>query len=183
MTGKPILYVGMGEKLSDLEQFYPDRMASRILGMGDVLSLIEKAEAAFDEKRAAEMQEKMRKASFGFDDYLESMQQMKKMGGLESVLSMLPGMGGKMKDISGMVDEGALKKTESIILSMTPKERSNPDILNISRKQRIARGAGVSMAEVNRLVKQFEQARKMMKQIPGKMSRRGGKLGGMKLPF
>ena len=183
VTGKPILYVGMGEKLSDLEQFYPDRMASRILGMGDVLSLIEKAEAAFDEKRAAEMQEKMRKASFGFDDYLESMQQMKTMGGLESVLSMLPGMGGKMKDISGMVDEGALKKTESIILSMTPKERSNPDILNISRKQRIARGAGVSMAEVNRLVKQFEQARKMMKQIPGKMSRRGGKLGGMKLPF
>lgn len=183
VTGKPILYVGMGEKLSDLEPFHPDRMASRILGMGDVLSLIEKAEASFDEKRAAEMQEKMRKASFGFDDYLESMQQMKKMGGLESVLSMLPGMGGRMKDIQGMVDETALKRTESIILSMTPKERANPDLLNISRKQRIARGAGVSMAEVNRLVKQFDQARKMMKQMPTKMGKRGGMFGGFKLPF
>ncbi len=183
VTGKPIIYVGMGEKLSDLEQFYPDRMASRILGMGDVLSLIEKAEQSFDEKKAAEMQEKMRKASFGFDDYLESMQQMKKMGGLESVLSMLPGVGGRMKDIQGMVDEGAMKKTESIILSMTPKERANPDILNVSRKQRIAKGAGVSMGEVNRLVKQFEQARKMMKQMPSKVGKRGGLFGGFKLPF
>ena len=184
VTGKPILYVGMGEKLIDLEQFYPDRMASRILGMGDVLSLIEKAQAGIDDAKAAEMSEKFKKAQFSFDDYLESMNQMRNMGGLESVLSMLPGMGGKMKDIQGMVDENQMKRTESIILSMTPKERANPDILNISRKQRIAKGAGVDIAEVNRLVKQFNQARKMMKTMPGMMSGKGmGRRGGFRLPF
>ncbi|MCR5294497.1 MAG: signal recognition particle protein [Lachnospiraceae bacterium] len=184
VTGKPILYIGMGEKLSDLEQFYPDRMAGRILGMGDVLSLIEKAQAGIDDAKAAEMSEKFKKAQFGFDDYLESMNQMRNMGGLESVLSMLPGMGGRMKDISGMIDESQMKRTESIILSMTPKERANPDILNISRKQRIAKGAGVDIAEVNRLVKQFNQARKMMKSMPGMMSGKGmGRRGGFRLPF
>ena len=182
--GKPILYAGMGEKLSDLEQFYPDRMASRILGMGDVLTLIEKAEANLDEAKAREMQQKLKKASFGFDDYLESMNQMKNMGGISSVLSMMPGFGGnKMKDIEGMIDESALARTEAIILSMTPKERSNPDILNPSRKKRIAAGAGVDISEVNRLVKQFEQSRKMMKQLPGMMGGKMGKRGKFKLPF
>ena len=189
MTGKPLLYVGMGEKMNDLEQFYPDRMASRILGMGDVLTLIEKAQAGIDEQKAAEMEKKLRKASFGFDDYLTSMEQMKSMGGLESILSMLPGVGAKAQELSSMVDEKQLKKTEAIILSMTPQERSNPDILNISRKQRIARGAGVDISEVNRLVKQFNEARKMMKQMPGMMKGRGrrgglgGAFGGMKFPF
>ena len=167
VTGKPILYVGMGEKLSDLEQFYPDRMASRILGMGDVMSLIEKAEAAFDQDQAAEMQKKLKKMDFDFNDYLTSMEQMNKMGGIGSILNMLPGIGGKMKDIESMIDEGALERTKAIILSMTAQERSNPGILNVSRKNRIARGAGVDIAEVNRLVKQFEQSRKMMKQMPG----------------
>jgi signal recognition particle subunit SRP54 len=186
VTGKPLLYVGMGEKLKDLEQFYPDRMASRILGMGDVMSLIEKAQEEFDQEKAAEMTEKFKKASFGFDDYLDSMAQMKKMGGLESVLSMLPGMGGKMKDIQGMVDENQMKRTEAIILSMTPEERANPDILNLSRKRRIAKGAAVDIAEVNRLVKQFEQARKMMKQMPGMMNGKMGRMakrGGFRMPF
>ncbi len=186
MTGKPILYVGMGEKMEDLEQFYPDRIAKRILGMGDVMTLIEKAQESIDEQKAAEMEKKFRKASFGFDDYLTSMEQMKKMGGLESILSMLPGVGGKASELSGMIDEGAIKKTEAMILSMTPEERANPDLLNVSRKHRIARGSGCDISEVNRLVKQFEQARKMMKQMPGMMKKgRGGlgKLGGLKLPF
>ena len=182
--GKPILYAGMGEKLSDLEQFYPDRMVSRILGMGDVMTLIEKAQANLDESKAREMEQKLKKASFGFDDYLESMNQMKNMGGISSVLSMMPGFGGsKMKDIEGMIDESALAKTEAIILSMTPKERSNPDLLNPSRKKRIAAGAGVDISEVNRLVKQFEQSRKMMKQLPGMMGGKMGKRGKFKLPF
>ena len=182
--GKPILYAGMGEKLSDLEQFYPDRMASRILGMGDEMTLIEKAQANLDESKAREMEQKLKKASFGFDDYLESMNQMKNMGGISSVLSMMPGFGGsKMKDIEGMIDESALAKTEAIILSMTPKERSNPDLLNPSRKKRIAAGAGVDISEVNRLVKQFEQSRKMMKQLPGMMGGKMGKRGKFKLPF
>jgi len=183
VSGKPILYVGMGEKLSDLEQFYPDRMASRILGMGDVMSLIEKAQANIDEDKAKEMEQKLKKAQFGFDDYLESMNQMKNMGGLSNVLNMLPGMGNKMKDIDGMIDEKDMARKEAIILSMTPKERANPDLLNISRKQRIAKGAGVDLSEVNRMVKQFEQARKMMKQMPGMMGGKGGKRGGFKLPF
>lgn len=148
VTGKPILYV-MGEKLSDLEQFYPERMASRILGMGDVMSLIEKAEASIDKEQAQDMQKKLKKMDFDFNDYLTSMEQMNKMGGIGSILNMLPGMGGKMKDIEGMIDEKAMDRTKSIILSMTPQERSNPSILNISRKNRIARGAGVDVSEVN----------------------------------
>ena len=185
VTGKPILYIGMGEKLSDLEQFYPDRMASRILGMGDVLTLIEKAQETVDEEKAKAMTQKLKKAQFGFDDYLESMNQMKKMGGLSSVLAMMPGLGSQMKDIENAIDEKKMARTEAIILSMTPKERSNPEILNPSRKHRIARGAGVDIAEVNRLVKQFEQMRKMMKQMPGMMGMGGkrGKKGRMRFPF
>lgn len=183
ITGKPILFVGMGEKLSDLEQFYPDRMASRILGMGDVMSLIEKAQANLDEEKAKEMEQKFRKNSFGFDDYLESMNQMKNMGGLSSVLNMIPGMGSQIKDIDSMVDEKDMARKEAMILSMTPRERSHPEILNPSRKARIAKGAGVDMAEVNRLVKQFEQAKKVMKQMPGLMGGKGGKRGKFKLPF
>lgn len=183
ICGKPIFYVGMGEKLSDLEQFYPDRMASRILGMGDVMSLIEKAQANLDETKALEMEQKLRKAQFGFDDYLESMNQMRKMGGISSVLGMLPGVGGKMKDLESMVDEKDLARKEAMIYSMTPAERANPDLLNPSRKNRIAKGAGVPVAEVNRFVKQFEQTRKMMKQMPGMMKGKKGKLGGFKLPF
>ena len=184
VTGKPILYVGMGEKLSDLEQFYPDRMASRILGMGDVLTLIEKAQETVDGEKAKAMTQKLKKAQFGFDDYLESMNQMKKMGGLSSVLSMMPGLGAQMKGIEDAIDEKKMARTEAIILSMTPKERSNPEILNPSRKNRIARGAGVDIAEVNRLVKQFEQMRKMMKQMPGLMGGgKRGKRGRFKFPF
>ena len=186
VTGKPILYVGMGEKLSDLEQFYPDRMASRILGMGDVLTLIEKAEAQIDADKAKEMEAKLKKAEFDFDDFLEYMGQIKNMGGIGSIMSMLPGMGlgGNMKNIQ-MPDEGEaeanLKRTEAIIQSMTAKERKNPDIINPSRKNRIARGAGVNISEVNRLIKQFEQMKKMMKQMPGMM--KGAKKGRFKLPF
>ena len=183
VTGKPILYIGMGEKLSDLEQFYPDRMASRILGMGDVLTLIEKAQADIDEDKAKEMQQKLKKNKLGFDDYLESMNQMKKMGGLSSVLGMMPGVGSQMKNLESVMDEKKMARVEAIILSMTPQERSNPDILNPSRKRRIAAGAGVDISEVNRLVKQFEQSRKMMKQLPGLMGGRGGRRGRMKFPF
>ena len=183
ISGKPILYIGMGEKLSDLEQFYPERMASRILGMGDVMSLIEKAQESIDQEKAREMEQKIKKAQFGFDDYLESMNQMKKMGGIGSVLGMFPGMSGKMQDSESAIDEKDLARKEAIIYSMTPKERSNPDLLNPSRKARIAKGAGVDVAEVNRFVKQFEQSRKMMKQIPGLMGGKGKKRGGFKLPF
>ena len=159
-------------------------MASRILGMGDVLSLIEKAGEAIDEEQAKAMTQKLKKAQFDFEDYLVSMQQMKKLGGLSSVMNMMPGLGNsKMKDVD--LDEGdkKLKQIESIIYSMTVKERQNPDILNPSRKRRIANGAGVDISEVNRLVKQFEQTRKMMKQLPSMMGGRGGKKGGFKLPF
>ncbi|MCI8854653.1 MAG: signal recognition particle protein, partial [Lachnospiraceae bacterium] len=183
VTGKPILFIGMGEKLSDLEQFYPDRMASRILGMGDVLSLIEKAQEQVDEDKAKEMAQKMKKNQFGFDDYLESMNQMKKMGGLSSVLSMMPGMGAQMKDLEAAIDEKKMARIEAIILSMTPQERTNPNLLNPSRKRRIAGGAGVDISEVNRLVKQFEQSRKLMKQMPQMMGGRFGKRGKFKLPF
>ncbi len=187
MTGKPLLYVGMGEKMDDLQQFHPDRMADRILGMGDVMTLIEKAQASIDEEKAAEMEKKFRKASFGFDDYLTSMEQMKKMGGLENVLSMLPGLGADASSLSAMVDEKAMKRTEAMILSMTPEERANPDLLNPARKQRIAKGSGCGIDEVNRLVKQFGQARKMMKQMPGMMKGKRGfpgrKMGGFRLPF
>ena len=182
--GKPILYAGMGEKLSDLEQFYPDRMASRILGMGDVLTLIEKAQESIDEEKAKSMEQKLRKAQFGFDDYLESMKQMKNMGGISSVLGMMPGMGGaQMKQLEDAIDEKKMNQIEAIILSMTPKERSNPEVLNLSRKRRIAAGAGVDISEVNKLVKQFEQGRKMMKQYSGMLGGKAGKRGKFKLPF
>lgn len=184
VTGKPILYVGMGEKLSDLEQFYPDRMASRILGMGDVLTLIEKAQEELDEDKAKALEQKMRKAEFGFDDYLESMNQMKKLGGLSSILGMMPGIGGsQIAEIENAMDEKKMARIEGIIYSMTPKERANPALLNPSRKRRIAKGAGVDISEVNRLVKQFEQSRKMMKQMPGLMGGKGMKRGRFKLPF
>jgi len=178
VTGKPILYIGTGEKLDDLEQFYPDRMASRILGMGDILTLIDKAQAEIDEEKAKELEKKIRKAEFDFNDFLDQMNQMKKMGGLTSILSMLPGTG-LPKDLD--IPDDATKGVEAIIYSMTMEERTNPDILNPSRKKRIAKGAGVDIAEVNRVVKQFDQARKMMKQMSGMMS--GKKRGKFKMPF
>lgn len=184
VTGKPILYVGMGEKLSDLEQFYPDRMASRILGMGDVLSLIEKVGEDIDEDKAREMGKKIKKAQFDFEDYLESMNQMKKMGGLSSILSMMPGMNmAQMKGFDSEEGEKKMAQMEAIIYSMTVKERRNPEILNPSRKHRIAKGAGVNISEVNRMIKQFEQSKKMMKQLPNLMGGKGGKKGRFKLPF
>ena len=185
VTGKPILYAGMGEKLSDLEQFYPDRMASRILGMGDVLTLIEKAESQIDEEKAKEMSKKLKKAQFDFEDYLESMKQMKNMGGLSSIMSMLPGLGGMgMGKMKGLDDEQTaqaeknMARMEAIIYSMTVEERRNPDVLNPSRKHRIARGAGVDISEVNRMVKQFGEMKKMMK-----MMGKGGKRGKFRMPF
>ena len=194
VTGKPILFAGMGEKLSDLEQFYPDRMASRILGMGDVLTMIEKAQENIDEEAAKKLEQKMRKNEFDFEMYLESMKQMKKMGGVSAMMGMMPGMmpgmGNKMPDIDTDAAEKQMARTEAIIYSMTPKERQNPKLMNPSRKNRIAKGAGVDIAEVNRLVKQFEQMQKMMKKMPGmfggKRGRRGGfgGFGGMgKFPF
>ncbi len=183
VTGCPILYAGMGEKLSDLEQFYPDRMASRILGMGDVLTLIEKAEAEIDQDKAKEMERKFRKAEFDFNDFLDQMGQLKKMGGIKSILSMLPGMG-LPSDIE--IDDDMFKGIEAIIYSMTFEERGNPAIINPSRKRRIAKGAGVDISEVNKLMKQYEQSKKMMKQMSGMMSGKGkkkGKLGLPKLPF
>ena len=189
VTGKPILYVGMGEKLSDLEQFYPDRMASRILGMGDVLTLIEKAEAQIDEDKAREMNQKLKKAQFDFEDYLESVKQMRNMGGLGSIMSMLPGLGGmgglgkgKMPDIDADDAEQKMARVEAIIYSMTIKERQNPDIITPQRKRRIAAGAGVDISEVNKMMKQFEQMRKMMKSFPGMMGGKGKK-GKFKMPF
>ena len=171
VTGKPLLFVGMGEKLSDLEPFYPDRMANRILGMGDVLSLIEKAQETLevDEEKDREMASRMKKGKFDFNDYLESMKQMRKMGGIGAILGMMPGMGVSRDEIEGAIDEKQLAHLEAIVLSMTPQERSNPKILNPRRKHRIAKGAGVDIAEVNRFIKQFEQMQKMMKQMPGMM--------------
>ena len=182
VTGCPILYVGMGEKLSDLEQFYPDRMASRILGMGDVLTLIEKAEAEIDQDKAKEMERKFRKAEFDFNDFLDQMAQMKKMGGIQSILSMLPGMG-LPSDLE--IDDDIFKGIESIIYSMTPEERGNPELINPSRKRRIAKGAGVDISEVNKLMKQYEQSKKMMKQMSGMMGKgkKKGRFGMPKLPF
>ncbi len=182
VTGCPILYVGMGEKLSDLEQFYPDRMASRILGMGDVLTLIEKAEAVVDEEKAKELEKKFRKAEFGFDDYLEQMQQIKKIGSIEDIIGMMPGMGDQLKGAQ-MPDEKALGRVEAIIYSMTPEERANPSVINVSRKNRIAKGAGVNVSEVNRLMKQYEQSKKLMKQFSGMMGGKGAKKGRFRLPF
>ena len=185
VTGKPILFCGMGEKLDDLEQFYPDRMASRILGMGDVLSLIEKAEASIDEEKAKDLSRKMRKAEFDYNDYLDSMAQMKKMGGIGSVLGMMPGMisgmnSAQVSQLEGAIDDKKMAHIEAIILSMTPEERANPKLMNPSRKKRLARGAGVDIAEVNRFIKQFDQTKMMMKKMPGMM---GGKRGRMKFPF
>ncbi|MGN1267001.1 MAG: signal recognition particle protein [Dorea sp.] len=189
VTGKPILYVGMGEKLSDLEQFYPDRMASRILGMGDVLTLIEKAQSEIDEEAAMKMSEKMKKNQFDFEDYLTSVQQMRNMGGLGSIMNMMPGMGGMMGGrgkMKGLDEEQTaqaekqMARMEAMIYSMTPEERTNPDLLNPSRKHRIARGAGVDISEVNRMVKQFKEMRKMMKQF-GKMGGKRGKR--FRMPF
>ena len=190
VTGRPILYIGMGEKLSDLEQFYPDRMASRILGMGDVLTLIEKVQQNLDidEEKEKQMAARMKKGKFDFEDYLESMKQMRNMGGLSGTLSMMPGIGSKMGEIESMVDERQLARMEAIVLSMTPAERQNPKLLNPSRKHRIARGAGVDIAIVNKFIKQFEQSQKMMKQLPGMMGGKRGRglfggMGGMKFPF
>ena len=189
VTGKPILFVSMGEKLSDLEQFYPDRMATRILGMVYVLTLIEKAQENIDidEETSREMAGRMKKGKFDFEDYLESMKQMRKMGGLTSILGMLPGMGVKSSDLEGMIDEKQLKQMEAIVLSMTKEERRNPKLLNPRRKHRIAKGAGVDIAVVNRFIKQFEQSQKLMKQFGGGRKKHGmfggfpGKRGGF--PF
>ena len=178
VTGKPILYIGMGEKLSDLEQFYPDRMASRILGMGDIQSLIEKAAAQVDEEQAKELSQKLREAEFDYNDFLNQMQQIRKMGGMGSILSMMPGVGSQLAGVDMDEGERSMHRVESIILSMKKEERANPGLINPSRKQRIAKGAGVDIGEVNRLVKQFDQMKKMMKQMPGLMG--GGKRKGMK---
>jgi signal recognition particle subunit SRP54 len=182
VTGKPILYAGMGEKLTDLEQFYPDRMASRILGMGDVESLIEKAQNAIDEEKAKEMEQKLKKASFDFNDMLDQFDQLEKMGGMNDILKMLPGFNTNKQLKNVEIDEGAVNMPKAIIYSMTPQERSNPDIINPSRKKRIADGAGVPVSEVNKLLKQFEQSKKMMKQMSGLMGG-GKKRGGFKMPF
>ena len=185
VTGKPIKFVGTGEKLDTIEPFYPDRMASRILGMGDVLTLIEKAQTSFDEKKAAELEQKMRKSQFTLDDYLEQFGQIRNMGSIEHLISMLPGVKpGAMKDVK--VDEKAIDRMEAIIRSMTIKEREKPDIINPSRKRRIASGSGTSVEDVNRLLKQFDQTNKMMKQLSGNMlGRKAKKLLGKKgkMPF
>lgn len=183
VTGKPIKYVGMGEKLGDLEPFYPDRMASRILGMGDVLTLIDKAQEAFDEKQAAALEKKLTTSGMDLEDFLEQLQQIKKMGPLEQVLSMMPGIGGKLpKDVS--IDDKQLAMPEAIIRSMTPKERQNPSIINASRKVRIANGAGVRVQDVNALLKQFDQMRSMMKQFTSpKGKKKMKKMNKMRFPF
>ncbi|HLS61542.1 MAG TPA: signal recognition particle protein [Virgibacillus sp.] len=181
VTDKPIKFVGMGEKLDELEVFHPERMASRILGMGDVLTLIEKAQTQVDEKQAMELQEKMRTMSFTFDDFLEQMGQVKSMGPLEDLMAMIPGAN-KMKGLkNAQLDEKQLAHVEAIIQSMTKKERVNPDIMNASRKRRIAKGSGTSVSQVNRLLKQFNEMKKMMKQMSGMQSGKGGK--GMNFPF
>ncbi|MCK8058090.1 MULTISPECIES: signal recognition particle protein [unclassified Fusibacter] len=181
VTGKPIKYACVGEKLSEIEEFHPDRMASRILGMGDVLSLIEKAQEAIDEDKAIAMAEKLKKAEFDLEDFLDQLQQMKKMGPLGDILKMIPGMNkNMMKDVN--VDEKQLVRTEAIIQSMTRKERQKPGILNASRRKRIAAGSGTTVADVNRLIKQFEDMKKMMKQF-GKMNKGGKRAGGFKMPF
>ena len=180
ITGKPIKFIGTGEKMDAIEVFHPDRMASRILGMGDVLSLIEKAEAAYDEKNARELERKMRDQTFTLDDFLEQMRQLKKMGNLDQLLGMIPGANtGALKDAK--IDENQMRHTEAIILSMTPSERQRPDIINGSRRKRIALGSGTSVEEVNKLLRQFDQMKKMMKQFSNLGKRRS--FAGMKLPF
>lgn len=180
VTGKPILYAGMGEKLTDLEQFYPDRMANRILGMGDILTLIDKAQSALDAEKAKELEQKFKKAEFDFNDMLAQFEQISKLGSITDILGMMPGgLGGKIDD--SMVDEKAMDRVKSIIYSMTKAERANPNLLNPSRKHRIAKGSGVDVAEVNKLVKQMEQMKKVMKQMSGMMKGKGKKKFG--LPF
>lgn len=179
VTGRPILYTGMGEKLTDVEQFHPDRMASRILGMGDILTLIDKAQAEFDESKAKEMERKLKKAEFDFNDLLEQTEQMKKMGGISQIMSMLPGVGSQLKGVE--LNDDMFKGMVAIIHSMTKEERANPALLNPSRKRRIADGAGVDISEVNRLVKQVEGQKKMMKQLSGMMGGKGRR--GFKTPF
>ena len=184
VTGKPIKFIGTGEKMDAIEPFHPDRMASRILGMGDVLTLIDKAQAAFDEKQAAELEEKMRRQTFTLDDYLEQLAQLKNMGNLEQLMGMMPGVKpGALKDAK--IDESILARTEAIIRSMTRKERENPDIINASRKKRIALGSGTTVEDVNKLLKQFDQMLKMMKQFSNMgRSKQGKKMfGRMKMPF
>ena len=183
VTGKPIKFVGTGEKLDTIEPFYPDRMASRILGMGDVLSLIEKAEQAYDEKKAAELEKKIRESTFTLDDYLDQFAQLKNMGSLEQIMGMMPGMNaGAMKDAK--IDEKAMARTEAIIKSMTKREREKPEILNASRRKRIAAGSGTSVEVVNKLLKQFEQTKKLMKQFSNpKALAKFGRRGNMKIPF
>lgn len=181
VTDKPIKYVGMGEKLNDLEPFHPERIASRILGMGDVLTLIEKAQQGIDEQKAKELEAKFRKAEFNFEDFLDQMQQVKKMGPISQLLGMLPGMNGmKLNELQGQIDDRQMDYIEAIILSMTKEERLNPSLLNMSRKKRIAKGSGRDIQEVNRLIKQFEQMQSMMKQFSGAMK---GKKGKFKFPF
>ncbi|MDD2585849.1 MAG: signal recognition particle protein [Syntrophomonadaceae bacterium] len=186
VTGCPIKFVGMGEKLDSLETFYPDRMASRILGMGDVLSLVEKAQANFDQEKAKEMQRKIRQQEFTLEDFLDQMQQVKSMGPLEDLLGMIPGMGNKLKGLQGEFDEKEVLHIEAIIKSMTPAERRDPVIINGSRKKRIARGSGARVQDVNRLLKQFEDSKKLMKQFADMSGGKKGKRGSMppvKFPF
>ena len=182
VTGKPIKFIGTGEKLDTIEPFHPERMASRILGMGDVLTLIEKAQTAYDEKQSAELEKKIRQQKFTLDDFLEQFQQLRNMGGVEQMLGMMPG-GAAMKDVK--IDEKAMAHMEAIIRSMTMKERVNPEIINSSRKQRIAKGSGTSVEEVNKLLRQFEQMKKMMKQFsdPKKLKRMGFGTGRGRMPF
>lgn len=181
VTGKPIKFIGIGEKLDQIEPFYPDRMASRILGKGDILSLIEKAQQQFDEKKAEELEQKLKKNSFTLEDYLEQFSQIRNMGSLDQLMGMIPGMKpGAMKDVQ--VDEKQIDRMEAIIKSMTPKERAKPDIINASRKKRIAAGSGTGVEEVNRLLRQFEQTQKMMKQFAN-MGAKGGRGGKMRFPF
>ncbi|MBR3806563.1 MAG: signal recognition particle protein [Clostridia bacterium] len=179
ITGKPIKFVGMGEKLDQIELFHPDRMASRILGMGDILSLIEKAEAAFDEKNAKELEKKMREQTFSLEDFLDQMRQLKKMGNLDQILAMMPGANtGALKN--AQVDEKQMDRIEAMILSMTPSERLHPEIINGSRRKRIAMGSGTQVEDLNRLLRQFDQMKKMMKQFSGKNMKR---LAGMRFPM
>ena len=181
MTGQPILFLGMGEKLSELEPFYPDRMAGRILGMGDVLSLIEKAQSEIDEEKARESVRKLSKGQFNYDDFMEQMNQLQKLGGIAGILKMLPGMNKAMQGIDLEDSEKKMKQVKCIIQSMTFKERANPKLMNPSRKKRIASGAGVDISEVNRLVKQFEEMQKMMKQFGGSMKGKHGGFPGMEM--
>ena len=182
VTGKPIKFVGMGEKLDTIEPFHPERMASRILGMGDVLSLIEKAEQAFDEKKAAELEEKIRESTFTLDDYLDQFTQIKKMGSMDQLMGMMPGMKpGALKDAK--IDEKALAHTEAIIKSMTKREREKPEIIGASRKKRIAAGSGTSVEEVNKLLRQFDQIKKLMKQFSNPKMMAKMRRGKMKIPF